>query len=65
MGYVQCDDYIRALLHQPDESQIDFGLSRGERFRCYSRSRRFGNCCESKNGCSGSVEGRRCQGCFK
>lgn len=55
MGCVQRDDYIRALLHQPDESEIDVGMSRGERICSYGRSRRFGDCCESKNGCGRSV----------
>lgn len=64
MGYVHGNDYIRALLYEPDESDMDVGMSRGERFCCYGRSRRFGNCCESKNGCSMSVEGKWCQGIF-
>lgn len=56
MGYIQRDDYVRALLHQPDESEMDIGMSRGESVCCYGRSRRFGYCCETKNGCGRSVE---------
>ena len=56
MGCIQRDGYIRALLHQPDESELDIGMSRGERVCWYGRSRRFSDCCESKNGCGTSVE---------
>lgn len=56
MGYIQGDDYVRALPHQPNESEIDVGMIRGGGFCCYRRSRRFGDCCESKNGCGRSAE---------
>lgn len=60
-GYVQCDDYIRALLHEPDQSEMDDGMSRGQSL-CYSQSRRLGDCCEGKNGCGRSVEEPRVSG---
>lgn len=56
MRCIQRDNYIRALLHQPDESEMDIGMSKSESVRCYGRSRRFGDCCESENGCGRSVE---------
>lgn len=30
MGCIQRDDYIRALLRQTDESEMDAGMNRGE-----------------------------------
>lgn len=65
MGCIQRDGYIRALLHQPDESEMDIGMSRGESVCYHGRSRRFGDCCESKNGCGTSVEEQAVLGKFR
>ena len=59
---VQCDDYICVLLLQPDQSETDVGMSWGESLWCYVRSRGFGDCCESKNGCVRSVKGQAVSG---
>lgn len=64
MGCIQRDDYIRALLHQPDESEMDIGMSQYESVYSYGRNRRFGDCCESKNGCCMSVEEQAVSGKF-